>query len=156
MNDMIHYFLNRATESEIYNHLSACDPEFVLVLSERVDIREYSGKIHNKSERFEAWDGDVLVGLVAVYCNDQARHMAYITSVSVLGGWKGKGIAAELIRRCIGHAENSGMHCIRLEVAPGNDPAIKLYEKYGFVIYDTTASSITMKLFLGMGEDNAK
>lgn len=147
---MINYFLNKASEAAIYNHLSACDADFVQTLIERVDIAEYSCKIFNRAARFEAWAGDVLVGLVAAYCNDQTKHMTYITSVSVLGEWQGKGIAAQLICRCIEHAEGLGMQCISLEVTRGNMTAIGLYEKYGFVISATGDSYLTMNLFLTM------
>ena len=71
--------------------------------------------------------------MVAAYCNDQAKLMAYITSVSVLMEWQGKGIAMQLMSRCIEHAKMLGMNCISLEVANGNKPAIRLYEKCRFV-----------------------
>lgn len=148
MNGTIDYFLNTATEFNIYNHLSECDIEFVKALSERVDLIEYSKKIYNKAVRFEAWAGDTLVGLVATYCNDQSNQLAYITSVSVLNAWQGKGIAAQLLQRCIEHIEKLRIHCVSLEVARGNVPAIGLYEKYGFVVADSGESSITMNLFL--------
>jgi GNAT superfamily N-acetyltransferase/2-polyprenyl-3-methyl-5-hydroxy-6-metoxy-1,4-benzoquinol methylase len=148
MNNMIDYFLNKTTELEIYNHLLACDAEFVEALLERTDIKEYSKKIYNRAERFEAWAGDALVGLVAAYCNDQIKRMAYITSVSVLSDWQGKGIAAHLISRCIEHAERQGMQCISLEVARGNNPAIGLYKKCGFILAEAGDSSTTMNLLL--------
>lgn len=149
MKDKVEYFVNRGTESEIFSHLSACNAEFVHDLAERVDIKEYSKKIYTRSERFEAWSDDTLVGLVAAYCNDQTGQMAYITSVSVLDAWQGKGIAAKLISRCIEHARIQGMRCITLEVARGNAPAKALYEKYGFVVSDAEGMSIIMKLCLG-------
>jgi ribosomal protein S18 acetylase RimI-like enzyme len=66
----------------------------------------------------------------------------------------GKGIAAQLISRCIEHAER--WDALRsLEVACGNAPAIGLYEKCGFVVTDTGDSSI-MNLFFDTGEKYAK
>lgn len=152
MNDTVDYLLNNATEFEIYNHLASCDAEFVQDLIERVDIKEYSKKIYNKAIRFEAWKNEVLIGLVAAYCNDQSTRVAYITSVSVLKDWQGKGIAAQLTRQCIEHARKLGMHCIRLEVARGNASAIGLYEKYGLVIADTNDAFLTMNLFFDAGK----
>jgi predicted N-acetyltransferase YhbS len=127
MNHTVDLFLNKATELEILNHLSACDDEFVKALRARADLKEYSRKIYSKAIRFEAWAGGTLVGLVAAYCNDQSKRMAYITSVSVLMKWQGKGIAMQLISRCIEHA--------------------KMYEKCGFVADDAIDSFITMNLF---------
>lgn len=147
MSNSICYLLNNATESELYSHLSACDVDFVRALTKRVNIAEYCAKIYNKAVRFEAWAGDTLVGLVAAYCNDQTKCLVYITSVSVLSEWQEKGIAAQLIGHCIEHAEVLGMHCISLEVARGNAPAIRLYEKLGFVKTCAGDSFLTMNLF---------
>jgi GNAT superfamily N-acetyltransferase/2-polyprenyl-3-methyl-5-hydroxy-6-metoxy-1,4-benzoquinol methylase len=147
MSCKVDYQLNKATELEIYNHLSACDAEFIQALAARVDIQEYSKKIYKKAIRFEAWANDSLAGLVAAYCNDQTKRTAYITSVSVLNEWQGRGIAAQLISLCIEHARILGMHCISLEVERGNAPAMGLYEKFGFAVADAGESSIIMNLF---------
>jgi ribosomal protein S18 acetylase RimI-like enzyme len=155
MNVMVVYALNKATEAEICNHLSSCDAEFVRDLTERgVDIAEYGKKIHTRAVRFEAWSDDVLVGLVAAYCNDLTKQMAYITSVSVLNQWQGKGIAAQLIRRSIEHAESLGMKGISLEVAGDNMPAIGLYEKYGFVLEENEIGDSFLKMNLFFDEGN--
>lgn len=147
MKDTLEYLFNKATELEIHHHLSSCDDKFVQALSERAVIKDYSKKIFSKAERFEAWADGVLVGLVAAYCNDPIKSMAYITSVSVLSDRQGKGIAAHLIRQCVEHAKSMGMHCVSLEVERGNVPAIRLYEKCGFVANDTGDSYITMNFF---------
>lgn len=141
------YRSNRASEGEIAEHLSRCDANFVPPLSARVEIGEYAKKLASKAVRFEAWSGDTLVGLVAAYCNDQERRIAYISSVSVLKEWMGKGIAARLTSLCIAHAKASGMRQISLEVADDNKPAIKLYEKNGFVAGKAIAPFVTMNLY---------
>ena len=149
---MIDFLINKATESNIHKHLSECDADFLKALVERIDIKEYSKKIFDKSLRFEAWANNDLVGLVAAYCNDQNRRMAYITSVSVLKEWQNHGIANQLINMCIEYIEKLGIHCISLEVTSGNTQAIKLYEKHGFSIAEDMKSSIIMKLLLERGE----
>lgn len=153
MNIAIEYLTNKATELEITEHLFACNPEFVRALNERVDIKEYGKKIYNKAERFEAWAGSTVIGLVAAYCNDLTSRVAYITSVSVLGAWQGKGIAAQLIGQCIEYTKKLGMRSISLEVACDNAPAIGLYNKYGFVVSDTSDSTITMILSFDNGKN---
>jgi len=148
MSELVEYDLNKASEAEIAEHLLCCDADFVPSLSSRVEINDYARKIAGKATRFEAWSGGMLVGLVAAYCNDQEKHIAYITSVSVLREWMGKGIAANLMKQCIEHAETSGMWQISLEVASDNTPAIKLYEKSGFVAGKVNAPFVTMDLYL--------
>jgi ribosomal protein S18 acetylase RimI-like enzyme len=146
MNAEIAYLMNKTSATQIAEHLSRCDADFVPSLSSRVKIGDYARKIANRATRFEAWSGSTLVGLVAAYCNDRTNRVAYITSVSVLREWTGKGIAAHLMNQCVEHAKASGMRRIRLEVAADNTPAIKLYEESGFVAGKATAPSVTMDL----------
>ena len=148
MSESVEFGLNKASEAQIVEHLLRCDADFVPPLSDRVEISDYAKKIASKAMRFEAWSGDMLVGLVAAYYNDQEQRIAYITGVSVLREWTGKGIAASLMRRCIDNAKASGMRQISLEVANGNSPAFGLYEKSGFIAGKTNAPFVTMNLSL--------
>lgn len=154
MNAVVEYLSNKASEAEIAVHLSRCDADFVPLLSVRVEINDYAKKIARKATRFEAWSSGTLVGLVAVYCNDQGKHIAYITSVSVLRAWRGKGISARLISHCIEHAKVSGMRQISLEVASDNTPAIRLYEKNGFVTSKANTPLVRMDLYLKSGKEH--
>jgi GNAT superfamily N-acetyltransferase/2-polyprenyl-3-methyl-5-hydroxy-6-metoxy-1,4-benzoquinol methylase len=153
MSTAVEYLSNKASAAEIAEHLSRCDADFMPPLSGRVEIGGYAKKIASKATRFEAWSGNTLVGLVAAYCNDQESRMAYITSVSVLKAWKGKGIAARLVGQCVGHAKAVGMRQISLEVASDNTPTIKLYEKSGFVPGKTNTPFVTMNLYLKSGKN---
>lgn len=144
MSAMLEVRMNQATDVQVAEHLSRCDRDFVPPLSDRVNIAEYARKIANRATRFEAWSGGTLVGLVAAYSNDLETRIAYITSVSVLREWAGKGIAADLLGKCIEHAKAVGMRQARLEVARDNTSAIRRYASCGFV------SSISKGRFLGM------
>ncbi|MBA3023715.1 MAG: GNAT family N-acetyltransferase [Proteobacteria bacterium] len=152
MSETIEFGSNQASEAEIAEHLLHCDADFVPPLSGRVEINDYVSKIARKATRFEAWSGAKLVGLVAAYCNDHEQRIAYITSVSVLKAYMGKGIAASLMKQCIEHAKTLGMRQISLEVASANAPAIGLYEKSGFIAGKANAPFITMNLYLKSGE----
>jgi ribosomal protein S18 acetylase RimI-like enzyme len=152
MNAVVECLTNKASEAEIAEHLSCCDADFVPPLSGRVEINDYAKKIASKATRFEAWSGGTLVGLVAAYCNDREKHIAYITSVSVLHEWMGKGVSARLMSRCIEHAKAFGMRQISLEVANDNTPAIRLYEKNGFVAGKANTPFVSMDLYLKSGK----
>lgn len=151
MSEAVKYLVNKASEAEIAEHLSRCDVDFIPPLSGRVEIIDYAHKVAAKAMRFEAWADGTLVGLVAAYCNDQATRSAYITSVSVLREWIGKGIAARLMNQCLAHAKASGMRQVSLEVASANTPAIKLYAKCGFVVGKMSTPFVTMMLCLKSG-----
>lgn len=148
MNPAVEYRSNMASEAEIAEHLSRCDADFIPSLSARVEINSYAKKIASKGTRFEAWSGGTLIGLVATYCNDRETRIAYITSVSVTHEWFGQGIAAQLLTHCIDHAKTMGMQQISLDVSPANLPAIKLYEKAGFIAKKTNTPFISMNLYL--------
>jgi ribosomal protein S18 acetylase RimI-like enzyme/2-polyprenyl-3-methyl-5-hydroxy-6-metoxy-1,4-benzoquinol methylase len=156
MSEAVEHGLNNASEAQIAGHLLRCDAHFVPPLSDRVEINDYARKIADKATRFEAWSGDKLVGLVASYCNDEDHHIAYITSVSVLKEWTGKGIAASLMKQCIERMEASGMRQISLDVASDNVTAIKLYEKFGFIAGEAKAPFISMNLNLRSNNMNSK
>lgn len=156
MSAAIRYLFNAASADQIAAHLSLCDAEFVPPLSGRVEIENYARKIASKAIRLEAWSGGTLVGLVAVYCNDMEKGIAYITSVSVLREWTGKRVAGQLLSRCIEYAKTSGMQQLSLEVADANAPAIKLYEGSGFVVGKTNPPFVTMHLQLKPGGKHEK
>jgi ribosomal protein S18 acetylase RimI-like enzyme len=144
----LEYARNRGSAAQIAEHLSTCDADFVPALSARVDIGQYAEKIRSKATRFEAWSGGVLVGLVAAYLNDAEARIGYVTSVSVLQDWKGRGIGAQLMGQCIAHATASGMRQITLEVGRDNAPAIRMYERSGFRAGDEDPPFIRMHLML--------
>jgi 2-polyprenyl-3-methyl-5-hydroxy-6-metoxy-1,4-benzoquinol methylase len=73
-----------------------------------------------------------LISLVAAYCNAPDKGTAFITTVSVLPDWLGRGIASQLIKNCVGHVRGLGFARIKLEVDGGNVPALALYRKLGF------------------------
>jgi ribosomal protein S18 acetylase RimI-like enzyme len=154
MSEAVEYKLNHASQAQIVEHLLRCDDDFVPPLSSRIDIHDYAKKIASKAVSLEAWSGGMLIGLVAAYCNDHEKWIAYITSVSVLQAWTGKGIAARLMSQCAEHAKASGMLQISLEVASDNTAAINLYEKSGFVAGKSNTPFVTMDLHLKCGEEH--
>lgn len=123
---------NRGDAAQVAAHFDACDAQFIPPLSARVDLGAYIERIVRHAERFEAWSGQQLTGLVAAYCNDEQRCRAFITSVSVLPAWQGHGIASRLLRECVQFVRSAGFESIELEVHEANDAALGLYRKHGF------------------------
>ena len=148
---LIEYCFNKASERQIAEHLLLCEANFIPSLSERIDIEDYAKKIADQAARFEAWVGNVLIALIAAYCNDNKNPSAYITSVSVLKGWQGKGVASLLIQQCFEHIKLLGFDYVTLEVSNENISAIKLYEKHGFMISRTHGKSVFMQLNIRKG-----
>ena len=140
---------NFASVDEIARHLNECGESFAAELSARIDIGIYAQKILLNAERFEAWSNGMLVGFLAMYCNDDKLKSAFITNVSVLEDWRGRGIAGTLLEQCITHADEKGFGTIQLEVEAGNMAAVAVYGKFGFVPFGGGQSTLIMKLDLG-------
>lgn len=147
------YREGKANQADILSHLRRCDAVFVPRLSARVNLIEYSQKIFENATTFEAWTGDILQGLVAVYIGKRDSSTAYITNVSVVGDFAGQGVASSLMTRCIKWAEQNSICEVFLEVFTKNASALKLYEKFGFGIIEEKDSVMKMKRCLNGGEN---
>jgi ribosomal protein S18 acetylase RimI-like enzyme len=141
-------YVNRASVAQLAQHLRLCDQSFVPPLSERVALMEYSTKLYAKAERFEAWIDTTLVGLLAGYYDAESSMVAFITSVSVLKEWQGRGVASVLVERSIAHAQHLGFGLIELQVALQNDLAVRLYQRHGFQVISQDDNQAKMALAL--------
>jgi ribosomal protein S18 acetylase RimI-like enzyme len=135
-----------ATQEDIQAHLEGCDGNFSPRLSLKVDIQEYSKKISAKAQTFEAWSGDTLVGLVAAYLNDRGARSGFITNVSVVKAFMGRGIASALLDRCLDRSRQEGMEAIGLQVSMESREAIRFYEKLGFSELERKGETVFMRL----------
>jgi RimJ/RimL family protein N-acetyltransferase len=88
---------------------------------------------------FGAFDPDgSLVGLMAFDQGNRPRdrHRGWLLQVYVLPRMRGTGCAQALLEAVIAHAQ-SRVRQLHLSVASGNEPALRLYQKAGFVLYGT-------------------
>lgn len=145
----LEFCLSRGLAPQIAAHLQACDSAFFPPLSSRVKIDEYAQKITDNAVRFEAWLDGELVSLVAAYCNRATDKIAFITSVSVLPEWQGRGIASQLVVNAVEHISALGFVRIELEVDNQNHAAASLYRKQGFSIGKTNGQTAIMYLDMG-------
>ena len=151
-NDMniqnIIYKAGTASQEQIYLHFMECDADFISSLNEKVNIAAYSKKLFENSITFEAWDDNKLAGLIAAYFNDTKNKAGFITNVSIIKIWKGRGIASELLNACIQYAQQNNYSEIKLEVSDKNKEAIHLYEKFNFHVIKNKNDLRIMKLDL--------
>ncbi len=142
----INYKTKTAGEGDIYSHLMECNDTFVSQLAKRINIKEYSTKLFEKTVTFEAWLDNRVIGLVSAYFNDANNAKAYITDVSVKEKYNQMGIASNLMNMCIEYAKRNNYKMVELEVHKDNVAAIKLYNRYGFVQYDSKNDNLLMRL----------
>jgi ribosomal protein S18 acetylase RimI-like enzyme len=133
-------------------HLVACGGDFLEKLQARVDLDDYAGKLCARALRFEAYASGVLIGLVAVYANDDLRQNAFISNVSVLPEWRGRGIASGLLRDCIDCLRRAGFARVELEVDEVNNGARRFYANLGFAAADIAPAGRHLQLDLIQGD----
>ena len=143
MSEAVRYESGASSERDIRDHLLACDGSFVPALSARVDIVEYARKLATRAVTIEAWRDDRLVGLVAAYVS-VPDNSCFVSNVSVLPEFAGKGIARRLLGNLLRHDACAGAETIRLEVSARNEAAIRLYTGFGFRVSKQDGDDVFM------------
>ncbi|MFN3634096.1 MAG: GNAT family N-acetyltransferase, partial [Exiguobacterium profundum] len=70
--------LGRGSVNDYVAHLEACDDLFPTRLSERVDLRAYAEKLHDRATSFELWQDDRLVGMLSAYMDTDVAFISHI------------------------------------------------------------------------------
>jgi putative acetyltransferase len=84
--------------------------------------------------QFMALDQDQVVGWADVFPSWAAAVVHCGTlGMGLLPAYRGQGIGKRLLQACLDKAAHKGITRISLEVRADNEPAIRLYEKAGFV-----------------------
>jgi RimJ/RimL family protein N-acetyltransferase len=99
------------------------------------DERRYLKAIrrHPHAAVFVALDGDQMVGRLSL-ARDQhpaSQHVADL-GLMVAATHRRQGIGRQLLETAVGWAKETGVTKLELHVFPWNEPAIKLYEQFGF------------------------
>lgn len=137
-----------AGAEQVARLLRDCDAGFVPPLSARVDIDAYAAKLAAQATLVEAWDGEQLAGLVAIYCNDHDTGTAWVSNVSVAPAHARRGIAGRLLGEALEAARAAGMRRAQLAVHGANAAALALYRKHGFTPVDAAGPELRMELAL--------
>lgn len=87
-----------------------------------------------------AFDGDVLVGVAALFFEESSKlsHKATIGSVFVTPGYRQKGIGRALISELLRIVrEDKKLKQLNLTVSTTNESALRLYKEMGFKVFGT-------------------
>lgn len=87
---------------------------------------------------FIAWLDGEPVGLINCfegYSTFKAQPLMNVHDVAVLPGIRGQGIGQALLSAAETHARERGCCKLTLEVLTGNRPALRSYQRFGFVPY---------------------
>lgn len=140
-----------ASLQDINDHLKASSRSFNPPLDSYVDIEKYSQKIKEYAVTFEAWHECKLIGLAAVYYNDQDTKIGFCTNLSVLNKYQGLGIGNRLMNNAIKYGIEHNFTELNLEVKTDNENAIRFYGILGFVYKGTNKDCNFLSLKLKSG-----
>ena len=96
------------------------------------------GDAHSSACAFGAFDGDTLVGTVALEfeTREKTRHKATLIGMYVSERARGSGVGRQLVDAVIAAARaRDGVNLVKLTVTEGNAAAQQLYERCGFVAF---------------------
>ena len=144
MNNIV-YKINNSTLEDIKKHLHNCSDSFVPSLESYVDISKYSQKIFNFGIKFEAYKDNNLIGLIALYVDNQEKT-SFITNVSVDPNFQGNKVAENLLLSCVGYLKENNYLEITLHVNKNNTKAINFYKKHNFKEKNTIKNNLLMEL----------
>lgn len=128
-------FINAVSRERIYlsyqgEQLSLADEEMWL-------RGRLAGIAAGREVFFLLEDGRRVVGTASIQARGLAeRHVADL-GISLASGYRGVGLGSALLGAIVDEARRriAGLQIITLAVFAGNEPAIRLYERHGFVRY---------------------
>lgn len=115
---------------KVLKYLEQVDQLFVPTLSSQTNLPDYAKKISEHAELLWVICDDEIIGMCAFYVNCLPK--AYLTSISVLPDFQGKGVAGSLLRQTIGICRQYGFVYLYLEVFKHNTRAYTIYQQTGF------------------------
>lgn len=127
-------------------HLQKSDHQFFPPLSSRVNLEVYARKLASFADNYEAWDNEELIGIISAYMNNQQEGVAFISNVSVLAPYTGKGLASRLLDDFLVDAKAKKFNKIMLEAHEENRPACLFYLKKGFNVVENNQQIVKMFL----------
>lgn len=81
---------------------------------------------------FAAFDGAEAVGIAAAWVAVATPDVTHLIGMWVCPPARGRGVAGRLVAAVAGWARERGADAVHLEVAAGNDPALRAYLRAGF------------------------
>ncbi len=130
---MVEFRQNPLSQDEILNYMNENEEIFIPKLASRLNVKEYSLKLHKYATHFCAYDNNRLIGLIACYFNDKINQTGFISSASVNKKYQGMGISSTLLNQVISYGKQNKFNKIKLEVRIENKSIVHFYERAGFL-----------------------
>ena len=96
---------------------------------------------------FGAWRGGALVGVAGLSTEqrERTRHKATLFGMVVAPACRGQGLGRRLVQAVLNHAaQRPGLRVVQLTVTQGNDAAVALYQRCGFVAWGAEPMAVAL------------
>lgn len=143
---MISFKKNSASYEEVTRYITECD--FSPPIESYVNVKDYINKLLSKAERYEAWNKNRLVGLIAIYLNNYKLNESFISHLGVVNEYLRQGIATSLMNLVIDESRKKLFYKISLEANLHNKRAIMFYKKFNFKEQNINKDKIYFSLVL--------
>lgn len=113
--------------------LLSVDKSFPTPLSEKQDISALAEKFAEKATLCCVEKNGKILAMVAGYTENVTENRGYISVVAALPEARGRGFASRMVKEFIEIAASKGLSSVHLYTVRENIPAVKMYEKLGFL-----------------------
>lgn len=121
--------------NELEAFLCKIDSLFPVPLSQKQNLHDFAIKLAEKATILVEYENDEIIAAVAGYTENVIDNLGYISIAATLPEAQGKGLASKLVREFLEEAESKGLKAVHLYAVAGNIPAMRVYQKLGFVEY---------------------
>lgn len=111
------------------------DKLFPVPLSQKQNLHDFAVKLAEKATLFVEYENDKIIAAVAGYTENVIDNLGYISIAATLPEAQGKGLASKLVKQFLEEAESKGLKAVHLYAVSENIPAMRVYQKLGFVEY---------------------
>ncbi len=113
-----------------WNH----DNDYFEKLSDRIDIDDYSKKIHENATHFVIYDEENVIGFSPCYFNNVDEKKAYISSLTIRDGYRRSKLGSRLLTAIKQYADKKGFSTLLVSVHSDNQGSINFYKKNNFKV----------------------
>lgn len=130
---LVDFVTRLSEETELY--LLLLPGEFTLTVEEEAELLNKYALADNSAYFVAEAEGRIVGGLNLKGGTRAGNRHCAVLGISVGKGWRGRGVGSQLMAHAIQWARQGGvLQRIELFVFVENEPAIHLYEKFGFMI----------------------
>lgn len=121
---------------QIKRFLEKVDRTFPVPLSKKQDLAQFAQKLQEKATLCAVENGGEVLSMTAGYTENLVNGLAYISIVATVPEAQGNGYGERTVRAFLAACAQKHLRGVHLYAVAGNEPALSLYRKLGFEIWE--------------------